>query len=96
MTFANVWVEIHKTSLSKFVRFFVTLGLIILKILSIKVVFEANIIKNDVTVIIINYLFTMNNCVVKASESYKNLTNLLKKFCEFPPCVLHKGLYTPL
>jgi len=37
------------------------------------------------TVIIINYLFSMNNCVVKASESYKNLTNLLKKFCEFPP-----------
>jgi len=27
----------------------------------------------------------MDNCFVKTSESYKNLTNLLKKFSEFPP-----------
>jgi len=33
----------------------------------------------------INYLFSMDNCFVKTSESYKNLTNLLKKFSEFPP-----------
>jgi hypothetical protein len=28
------------------------------------------------TVIIINYLFSMNNCVLKASESYKNLKKI--------------------
>jgi len=33
------------------------------------------------TVTMKNFLFPMNNCVVKASESNKNLTNLLKKFC---------------
>ncbi len=26
------------------------------------------------------------NGFVKASKSYKNITNLCKKFCEFPPC----------
>jgi len=42
------------------------------------------------TVMIINYLFPMCNCVVYASESYKKYTNLLKNFCEFPPSVLQK------
>jgi len=26
----------------------------------------------------------MDNCFIKASKSYKNITNLPKKFCEFP------------
>jgi len=47
--------------LSKFIRFFVTLGLKILRLLRLKVFFEADIIKT--TVIIINYLFPVNNCL---------------------------------
>ncbi len=30
----------------------------------------------------------MNNCVVKALKVTTNLTNLPKKFCEFPPWAL--------
>jgi len=37
---------------------------------------------------IVNYLFFMNDFAVKASESYKKLMNLCKKFCEFPPWYL--------
>jgi len=64
---SHLWVEIHKTSEDKFVQFFITLGLKILRFLRLKLVFEADIIKDYV--IIINDLFFMNNCVVKASES---------------------------
>ncbi len=35
--------------------------------------------------VIIKYLFSNNNYSVKALLSKKNMKNLRKKFCEFPP-----------
>ncbi len=41
-----------------------------------------------ITVIIINYLFPMNNCVVKASEIYKKILQIcLRSFVNFHPDV---------
>ncbi len=52
----------------------------ILEIIKAKIVFEADII-TLATVIIINFIFPMNEYVIKAVT--KNLTNLPKKFCKF-------------
>jgi len=69
--------------LCKFVIFFLTLGLKILRLLRQKVVFwsicHERLILTPVK--IINYLFSMNNCFVKASKSFVNShTELLRLF----------------
>jgi len=54
--------------LHKFVNFFVTLGLKILRLFSLKVLFEAAIINYCINH---KVLFPMNNYSIKAPSSYK-------------------------
>jgi hypothetical protein len=80
-------VEIHKTFLCKFIRFFVFLGLKILRLFRLKVLFETDFLKGDVNNGINHkvpfFYFQLLN--KSALNLQKNLTNLLKSFCEFPP-----------
>jgi len=68
-----IWHKPHRRNsqnfLCKFIRFFVTLGLKIFRPLSLKVVFDADMMITAVK--IVNDQFFMNVFVVKASESYE-------------------------